>query len=148
MTVHLNKADAWPYIQISICVQSCVRCYIYCQPSELRVSKSLIPMVSLDFLSLNLKGLNALKPCVIILKVYLALFVLTSSIKHKPWSFPRRKQQHISDEVSLQHKHIGLLSIKMNECLTSLNSLKHIVYIHRIKLSCFVPLLNLLKALR
>lgn len=36
-------------------------CYVCCQPCELRISKSLMPVVSSDSLSVNLRSLKALK---------------------------------------------------------------------------------------
>lgn len=78
-----------------MCVQSFVLMLHVLQACELRVSKSLIPVVSPDSLSLNLKGLKALKLLVIILKVYLAWFVLTSSIKRELCCFPRRERKFV-----------------------------------------------------
>lgn len=101
--------NVWPRKQISkdrLCYvyKALFLCYVCCQPCVLRVSKSLIPVVSRDFLSLNLKGLKALKLFAIILKVYRAWFVLTFSIKHKPRCFPRRQHKFVYiEKVLLKH---------------------------------------------
>lgn len=105
VAVHFDKYSKVimcdPLSRLSFAYKALLLCYICCQRCELRVSKSLIPVVSLDFLSLKVKGLNALELSVIISKVYLALFVLTSSIKLKPCCSKQKTQKCLHCEVPL-----------------------------------------------